>query len=90
MAERLQQGDVLAFFPGRHHQRGQGAASVPRNLLQAAISVDAPVQPVALQFLDAQGRLSQAPCYTGDYSLIESLSAHGALPKAWSARVTFG
>ena len=89
MAERLQQGDVLAFFPEVTTSDGVDLLPFHANLLQAAISVDAPVQPVALQFLDAQGRLSQAPCYIGDDTLLESLwrtvRAEGVV-----ARVTFG
>lgn len=89
MAERLQEGDVLAFFPEGTTSEGIDLLPFHGNLLQAAISVDAPVQPVALQFLDAQGRLSQAPCYIGDDTLLESLwrtvRAEGVV-----VRVTYG
>ncbi|MFV0600821.1 MAG: hypothetical protein ACK5NE_03185 [Brachymonas sp.] len=43
------------------------------NLLQAPIAIEAPVQPVALRFFDAQGRLSLSPCYIGDDSPVVSL-----------------
>ena len=74
MAQCLQDGDVLAIFP--EGTTGDGSTLLPfhANLLQAAISVNAPVQPVALQFVDAaSGQISFAPCYVGDDSLWQSL-----------------
>lgn len=74
MAERLQAGDILAVFP--EGTTGDGTALLPfhANLLQAAISAHAPIQPVALTFTDeASGAPSFAPCYIGDDTLMESL-----------------
>ena len=74
MAQCLRDGDVLAIFP--EGTTGDGSTLLPfhANLLQAAISADAPVQPVALQFADAAtGQISFAPCYVGDDTLWQSL-----------------
>ncbi len=74
MAQCLRDGDVLAIFP--EGTTGDGTSLLPfhANLLQAAISADAPVQPVALQFMDAStGQISFAPCYVGDDTLWQSL-----------------
>jgi 1-acyl-sn-glycerol-3-phosphate acyltransferase len=73
MAECLKQGEVLAVFP--EGTTGDGTHVLPfhANLLQAAISAQAPIQPVALQFTDAQGQQSFAPCYIGDDTLVGSL-----------------
>jgi 1-acyl-sn-glycerol-3-phosphate acyltransferase len=74
MADCLKGGDILAVFP--EGTTGDGTHVLPfhGNLLQAAISAQAPVQPVALQFLDgASGQLSLAPCYIGDDTLVQSL-----------------
>ncbi|MBC7618598.1 MAG: 1-acyl-sn-glycerol-3-phosphate acyltransferase [Candidatus Saccharibacteria bacterium] len=74
MVECLKAGDVLAVFP--EGTTGDGSALLPfhGNLLQAAISADAPVQPVALSFLDATtGQHSFAPCFVGDDTLVQSL-----------------
>ena len=74
MAERLQAGDVLAVFP--EGTTGDGIDVLPfhANLLQAAIAVDAPVQPLALRFVDgASGQTSLQPCYIGDDTLLQSL-----------------
>ena len=73
MAQALGQGDVLAFFP--EGTTGDGSTVLPfhANLLQAAISADAPVQALGLRFEDAaSGAPSFAPCYVGDESLFES------------------
>jgi 1-acyl-sn-glycerol-3-phosphate acyltransferase len=74
MAERLQLGEVLAVFP--EGTTGNGVALKPfhANLLQAAISVDAPVQPIALRFVDADtGATSFAPRYIDDDSIFVSI-----------------
>ena len=74
MRKALQEGEVLAVFP--EGTTGDGTTLLPfhANLLQAAISADAPVQPVALQFMDgATGQISFAPCYVGDDTLLQSL-----------------
>jgi 1-acyl-sn-glycerol-3-phosphate acyltransferase len=74
MTRSLQDGEVLAIFP--EGTTGEGASLLPfhANLLQAAISADAPVQPVALRFVDTRsGRRSMAPCYVGDDTLLGSV-----------------
>ena len=70
MAQALKDGDILAVFP--EGTTGDGKALLPfhANLIQAAISAHAPIQPVALQFLDGlTGKQSQAMSYIGDESL---------------------
>jgi 1-acyl-sn-glycerol-3-phosphate acyltransferase len=74
MATALQQGQVLAVFP--EGGTGDGVTLLPfhANLLQAAISAGAPIQPIALQFLDAQTQqTSLAPCYRDTDTLVSSL-----------------
>lgn len=74
MAEQLKAGEVLAVFP--EGTTGDGTTVLPfhANLLQAAIAVDAPVQPLALNFIDgATGGISLVPCYIGDDTLVQSL-----------------
>ena len=73
MAQALQQGHVLAFFP--EGTTGDGSTVLPfhANLLQAAIAADAPVQALGLLFEDAAtGAPSFAPCYVGDETLLDS------------------
>lgn len=74
MVERLQLGEVLAVFP--EGTTGDGITMKPfhANLLQAAISADAPVQPLALRFVDADtGQTSFAPRYIDDDSIFVSI-----------------
>lgn len=74
MAEALRAGDRIAVFPEGTTSDGRGLLPFHANLLQAAISADAPVQPVALRFLDAAtGEVSFAPIYIDDDTLISSL-----------------
>jgi 1-acyl-sn-glycerol-3-phosphate acyltransferase len=74
MAQALRDGDALTVFP--EGTTGDGTSLLPfhGNLLQAALSVKAPIQPIALKFIDSQsGERSFAPCYVGNDTLIGSL-----------------
>jgi 1-acyl-sn-glycerol-3-phosphate acyltransferase len=74
MAESLKAGDILAVFPEGTTSDGITLLPFHANLLQAAISADAPVQPVALQFVNtATGEASLTPCYIGDDTLVGSI-----------------
>ena len=74
MAERLRAGDVLAIFPEGTTSDGVSLRPFHANLFQAAIAAEAPVQPVAMQFIDqATGQRSLAPCYIDDDTLLGSL-----------------
>jgi 1-acyl-sn-glycerol-3-phosphate acyltransferase len=70
----LAEGDTVAVFP--EGTTGDGRALLPfhGNLLQAAIDVGAPVQPVALRFSDPQHPvMSPAALFVGDTTLAQSL-----------------
>ena len=70
MAQALKDGDILAVFPEGTTSDGSSVLPFHSGLIQAAISVDAPVQPVALQIVDrGSGRPSRAASYMGDESL---------------------
>ena len=74
MTEALLEGDVLAVFPEGTTSDGVNLLPFHANLIQAAVSAHAPVQPVALQFIEtATGLNSLTPCYIGDDSLVESI-----------------
>lgn len=90
MAESLQAGEIVAVFP--EGTTGDGRVLLPfhGNLVQAAISTDAPVQPVALRFVDkASGEDSDGPLYLGQDTLLSSLWRTLAGPP-FIARVRFG
>lgn len=74
MAESLRAGEVLAVFPEGTTSDGRHLLPFHANLIQAAISAEAPVQPVGLSFIDvATGAQSFSPCYVGDDTLVGSV-----------------
>ena len=76
MAEALQPGvdTVLAIFPEGTTSNGLQVLPFHANLFQAAISANAPVQPLALRFEDAATRqISLAPCYIDDDTFLGSI-----------------
>ena len=90
MAESLRAGEVLAVFP--EGTTGDGTKLLPfhANLLQAAISVNAPVQALAIRFVEgASGQQSLAPCYIGDDTLLQSLW-RTACTSGLQAQLVFG
>jgi 1-acyl-sn-glycerol-3-phosphate acyltransferase len=74
MAESLSRGEIVAVFPEGTTSDGRELLPFHANLIQAAISANAPVQPVALRFLDAATRqTSFTASYIGDETLVGSL-----------------
>ena len=74
MARALMAGDVLAVFP--EGTTGDGFDMLPfhANLIQSAIDADAPVQPLALQFVDSKtNEISMAARFVGDDTLLGSI-----------------
>jgi 1-acyl-sn-glycerol-3-phosphate acyltransferase len=90
MADSLRSGDVVAVFPEGTTSDGLSLLPFHANLLQGAIAAEAPVQPVALRFIDtASGETSLSPCYIGDDTLVGSLWRTVTGP-ALTAVVSFG
>ena len=74
MAQALKDGGVLAVFP--EGTTGDGIDLLPfhANLIQSAIHADAPIQPLALQFIDTQTQsISMAARFVGDDTLLFSI-----------------
>lgn len=90
MAESLKRGEVVAVFPEGTTSDGLALLPFHGNLIQAAISTGAPVQPVALSFLDTQTRApSLAPCYVDDDTLVMSVWRTASAPPV-TAVVRYG
>jgi 1-acyl-sn-glycerol-3-phosphate acyltransferase len=90
MAEHLRTGEVLAVFPEGTTSDGMRLLPFHANLFQAAITANAPVQAVAIEFIDARtGQRSLAPCYIGDESLVSSVWRTLCTPGV-SVVMTFG
>lgn len=74
MADGLRGRDVLAVFPEGTTGDGRELLPFHANLIQAAISAHAPVQPVALKYLDGRsGERSDAPLFVGETTLVQSI-----------------
>ena len=90
MAERLRCADVLAVFPEGTSSDGARVLPFHANLVQAAIAANAPVQPVALRYLDAASAThSVAPCYINNDTLLGSLWRTLSVPRL-CVTLTFG
>jgi 1-acyl-sn-glycerol-3-phosphate acyltransferase len=74
MVKALQDGDVLAVFPEGTTSDGQQVLPFHANLLQAAIELDAPIQTVAIRYVDrASGHATQHAAYINDDTLVQSI-----------------
>lgn len=74
MAKALRSGDVVAVFPEGTTSDGLDLLPFHANLIESAIAAPAPVQPMALQFVDPKtGAATRAPCYIGDDTLLASV-----------------
>ena len=73
MAGALQSGDLIAVFPEGTTSDGRTLLPFHANLLQAAITTGAPVQPVALRFSDRSQAISAAVEFVGATTLVQSV-----------------
>ena len=74
MAKSLREGDVLAVFPEGTTGDGIGMLPFHANLIQSAIEAEAPIQPLALQFVDTKtNEISMAARYIDDDTLLDSV-----------------
>jgi 1-acyl-sn-glycerol-3-phosphate acyltransferase len=73
VADRLRQGWQVAVFPEGTTSDGTQLLPFHGALLQGAVEAGCRVQPLALRYSDATGRLSDAAAYCGDTTLLQSL-----------------
>jgi 1-acyl-sn-glycerol-3-phosphate acyltransferase len=72
-AEAMQAGDTVAVFPEGTTGTGPELLPFHANLLQAAVSVDAPLQPLALRYHSARERFASEAQFVGQVSLLQSV-----------------
>ncbi|MBS0450678.1 MAG: 1-acyl-sn-glycerol-3-phosphate acyltransferase [Proteobacteria bacterium] len=90
MAEALRGGDLIAVFPEGTTSDGRTLLPFHANLLQAAISSGAPVQPAALRFANrSDDSTSFAAAYIDDDTLVASVWRTLSAPPL-TAYVRFG
>lgn len=73
MAQALREGHTVAVFPEGTTANGHQLLPFHANMLQAAIDVAAPVQPVALNYSEPGQPISSAVAFVGDTTLAQSL-----------------
>ena len=74
MADSLRAGDVLGVFPEGTTSDGTHLLAFHGNLFQAAISANAPVQPVSIAYIDlASGQATLAASFVNDDTLFTSV-----------------
>jgi len=73
MAAALQRGETVAVFPEGTTGPGDQVLPFHANLLQAAIAVAAPIQPVVLRFSEPGQPFSVSAQYIGDTTLVGSI-----------------
>ena len=67
-------GDAIGVFPEGMTSEGTGLQPFHASLLQSAVDEHALVFPVALRYLDEEGRVNVNASYVGDTSMIESMA----------------
>lgn len=80
VALRLRQGWRVAVFPEGTTSDGSAILPFHGALLQGAIDAGCRVLPLALRYMDADGRLSTTATYCGDTTLPQSLRRIAAAP----------
>lgn len=73
-AALLRQGACVGLFPEGAATEGGAVAHFHSALLQPAIDADAMLRPIALRYLDHEGKPATAAAYAGDTTLLQSLS----------------
>jgi 1-acyl-sn-glycerol-3-phosphate acyltransferase len=73
IAAELERGTLIAVFPEGVTTFGQTLERFHSALFQPALDAAATLQPVALRYLDAAGRHTDAAGYVGETSLLESV-----------------
>lgn len=72
-SEALNIGDNVGFFPEGATTDGTHLLPFKSSILQAAISVNATIWPVAIRYLNTDGTINRAMAYTGNMTLGESM-----------------
>jgi len=73
IAAEIERGTLIAVFPEGITTFGRSLERFHSALFQPAIDAGATLQPVALRYLDAAGRHTDAAGYVGDTSLLETI-----------------
>lgn len=75
MVAQLASGNHVALFPEGTTTDGSKVLPFHGALFQSAIDASVPVVPLALRYVDADGKPSRAPAYDGDITLLQCMRA---------------
>jgi len=75
LVSSIHAGERVAFFPEGTTAAQGTVLPFHANLFEAAIDAQVPIQPYALRYLDADGRLHQAADFIGDMTFAQSMIA---------------
>lgn len=73
VARRLRAGQTVVVFPEGTTWCGRECGAFYPAMFQAAIDAGRPVQPLQLTYRDVDGRVSTAPAFVGDDTLLRSI-----------------
>lgn len=73
IADALRQGHGVMLFPEATTTEGLTLKRFHPRLLQAAVESGTPIQPVAIRYLDAEGKPNPRAAYTGHDSVTDTL-----------------
>lgn len=79
MAARLANGSSVTVFPEGTTSDGRDLLPFHAALLQPAVGLKVPVQPLAIRYRDSNGAYTAAPAYIGELSFMDSLRSTLAL-----------
>lgn len=89
VSHALHDGDCLAFFPEGGTGNGLELRPFKSSMFQPAIEAGAKVIPVAVRYLDANGKVTLATSYAGDISLLQCVWNIVSQPEIY-AELIFG
>lgn len=72
LQDRLRSGSSIIVFPEGTTTTGRSTLPFKPMLYQAAIREKAMIQPIALQYFDAEGEITEAVAFVGDDSFVNS------------------
>ncbi len=75
LVKSIHEGERVAFFPEGTTAPQGTVLPFHANLFEAAIEAEVPVQPYALRYVDADGKLHDSADFIGEMSFVESVIA---------------
>lgn len=75
LVHQIQAGRRIAFFPEGTTARQGSILPFHANLFEAAIEAQVPIQPFAIRYLNAEGKLQHSVDFLGETTFVESMTA---------------